>query len=77
MGLKLYSFPGSACGQRVAVVLNEKGIPFEFKLVDFAAGDIKTPEFLEKQPFGQVPYIVSYLPRFMQKARHSVLLEGR
>lgn len=55
MVLKLYSFEVSACGQRVAVVLVEKGIPFEFHPI--ATGDHKSAAYLEKQPFGQVPYI--------------------
>jgi len=58
MVLKLYAASASTCGQRVAIVLNEKGIPFEFNLVDFASGEHKSPEYLKKQPFGQVPYLV-------------------
>ena len=58
MVLKLYSTTGSACAQRVAVVLNEKGIPFELSLVDAANGEHKGAEYLKKQPFGQIPYIV-------------------
>ncbi|KAK7044188.1 hypothetical protein VNI00_007908 [Paramarasmius palmivorus] len=57
MVLKLYSHPNSTCGLRVATVLYEKQIPYEFYPVDFAKGEHKTPEYLEKQPFGQVPYI--------------------
>jgi len=68
MVLKLYSFPRSACGQRVAVILNEKGIPFEFHAMEF--GEQKMPEYLEKQPFGQVPYIVS---RDCHQSRDSLL----
>ena len=56
MVLKLYAFPNSACGQRVAAALNEKEVPFELHVVEVA--EIKTPEYLENQPFGQVPYIV-------------------
>ena len=59
MVLKLYGSPFSTCTKRVAVVLHEKQVPFELIPVDYAKGEHKTPEFLEKQPFGQMPYIVS------------------
>ncbi|KAG5634673.1 hypothetical protein H0H81_001136 [Sphagnurus paluster] len=53
MTLKLY---GTRV-QRVITVLNEKGVPFELIEVDLMKGEHKAPQFLEKQPFGQVPYI--------------------
>jgi len=55
MVLKLYGFPLSS----VATVLHEKKIPFEFVQVDIKKGEHKSPAHLEKQPFGQVPYLVS------------------
>jgi len=58
MVLKLYSAARSTCGQRVAMVLNEKGVPFELNVIDLTKGEHKAPEFVEKQPFGQVPYLV-------------------
>ena len=58
MVLKLVGSPYSTCGQRVAIVLREKNVPYELVPIDFAKGEHKTPEYLEKQPFGQVPYIV-------------------
>ncbi|KAM6497623.1 Glutathione S-transferase, C-terminal-like protein [Amanita muscaria] len=57
MVLKLIGSPFSTCGQRVAVVLREKKVPYELVPIDFAKGEHKTPAYLEKQPFGQVPYI--------------------
>ncbi|PPQ98158.1 hypothetical protein CVT26_003204 [Gymnopilus dilepis] len=57
MVLKLYGSPFSTCTKRVAVVLHEKQVPFELIPVDYAKGEHKTPEFLDKQPFGQMPYI--------------------
>jgi len=36
MVLKLYAFPNSACGQRVAAVLNEKEVSFELHVVEVA-----------------------------------------
>ncbi|GLB40771.1 putative glutathione [Lyophyllum shimeji] len=57
MVLKLYGHPLFTCSQRVAVVLLEKQVPFELVEVDVAKGEHKTPKFLERQPFGQTPYI--------------------
>ena len=31
--------------------------PFEFHPIDFAKGEHKAPAFLQRQPFGQVPYL--------------------
>ncbi|KAF5332363.1 hypothetical protein D9758_016954 [Tetrapyrgos nigripes] len=57
MALKVYAFPYSTCSKRVATVLYEKKIPHELILVDLSKGEHKAPSYLEKQPFGQVPYI--------------------
>ncbi|KAF8055556.1 glutathione S-transferase [Lyophyllum atratum] len=57
MVLKLYGASISTCVRRVAAVLLEKQVPFELIAVDFAKREHKSPEFLEKQPFGQMPYI--------------------
>lgn len=59
MVLKLYGSPVSTCTRRVAVVLREKNLPFEFFPIDLATGQHKAPEYITKQPFGQVPYLVS------------------
>lgn len=59
MVLKLYGVPMSGSVTRVGVVLHEKKIPFELVTVDFARGEHKSPEFMAKQPFGQIPFIVS------------------
>ncbi|KAF8516155.1 glutathione S-transferase-like protein [Hysterangium stoloniferum] len=57
MVLTLYGFSLSTCTRRVAVVCKELGIPYEFVAVNLAVGEHKTPAYLEKQPFGQVPAI--------------------
>ncbi|KAG6897266.1 hypothetical protein C0992_002918 [Termitomyces sp. T32_za158] len=57
MVLKLYGSPRSTCTQRVVTVLLEKQVPFEVIAVDLAQGEHKSPAYLEKQPFGQIPYI--------------------
>ncbi|TRM64614.1 thioredoxin-like protein [Schizophyllum amplum] len=55
--LTLYGHPMSTCTRRVGIILMEKKIPFKFVLVDLPKGDHKKPEYLAKQPFGQVPYL--------------------
>ncbi|KZT64429.1 glutathione transferase [Daedalea quercina L-15889] len=57
MVLKLYGAPRSTCTRRVAVVLREKGVPYELVAVDLGTDAHKTAAFLARQPFGQVPYI--------------------
>ncbi|KAF8645507.1 hypothetical protein AX16_007792 [Volvariella volvacea WC 439] len=57
MVLKLYGFSQSTCTTRVGIVLHEKQVPFELISVDVMGGEHKTPEYLEKQPFGQIPYL--------------------
>ena len=59
MVLKLYGIYRSGWVRLVAAVLQEKQVPFELVYVDFDNGEHKLPEYLEKHPFGQIPYIVS------------------
>ena len=58
MVLRLFGYAHSTCTARAATVLREKKIPFEFVPVDLQKGEQKTPAYLEKQPFGQVPCLV-------------------
>lgn len=57
MVLKLYGLAFSGNIQRVTVVLHEKQVPYELVTVDLYKGAHKTPEYLEKHPFGQIPYL--------------------
>jgi len=57
MPVKVYGHPRSPYTLTVATVLSEKKVPFE--LIQIETGGAKTPEHLEKNPFGQTPYIVS------------------
>ena len=61
MVLKVYGSPQSTCTKRVGAVLHELKIPYEFHEISAAKAEHKSPEYLKKQPFGQVPYIVSDL----------------
>ena len=58
MVLKLYGIYRSPWVRLVAAVLVEKQVPFDLVPVDLANGEHKSPEYLAKHPFGQVPYIV-------------------
>jgi glutathione S-transferase len=60
MVLKLYGFHPSHFVRLVAAVLIEKQVPFEMVKVDLSKGEHKTPEYLAKHPFGQVPCIVCH-----------------
>ena len=57
MVLKLYGFPISVATRRVALVLHEKNIPYDFIPVDLSKGEHKAPAHLANQPFGQVPFL--------------------
>ncbi|KAJ6577057.1 glutathione S-transferase [Mycena vulgaris] len=57
MVLKLFGSALSTCTRRVATVLVEKKVPFEFVSVDMGKGEHKSGSFVANQPFGQVPYI--------------------
>ena len=61
MVLKLHGFPTSPCTLRVATILHEKKLPFEFVNVSLFTGEHKQPEYLKIQPFGQIPYLVRAL----------------
>ena len=58
MVLKLYGIYRSPWVRLVAAVLQEKQVPFELVNVDVENKEHKTPEYLAKHPFGQIPYIV-------------------
>ncbi|KAJ7175030.1 glutathione S-transferase [Mycena crocata] len=55
--LKLYGGKHATCTRRVGTVLHELKVPFELIEVDVVNGENKSPAYLEKQPFGQIPYI--------------------
>ncbi len=55
--LRLYRHPLSGHAHRVALFLSLLSLPFEAVDIDLAAGAHKRPEFLRKNPFGQVPVL--------------------
>jgi glutathione S-transferase len=58
MALAFYCGSGSPFAWKVWLTLEHKQIPYEFKLLSFDRGDLKTPEFRAVNPRGQVPAIV-------------------
>jgi len=57
MVLKLHGSPSSTCSRRVLTVAHELGVEIELVPVNFTAGENRTPEYLQRQPFGQIPYL--------------------
>ncbi|WP_422679925.1 glutathione S-transferase family protein [Chelatococcus albus] len=55
--IRLYRHALSGHAHRVELFLSLLGLPVELVDVDLARGAHKTPEFLAKSPFGQVPVI--------------------
>jgi glutathione S-transferase len=74
MVFKLYGVYRSPWVCLVAAVLLEKQVPFELVSVDFADSEIKSPEYLAKHPFGEVPYIVCDSLNFCLPAIYSIYL---
>ena len=62
MAIKLYGRGPSSCTRRAALIFVEKGVPFELIDVNTAAAEHKSPDFLTKQPFGQIPVLVHVVP---------------
>ena len=59
MVVKIFGSAMATCTMRVLVVAKELKVPVELVGVNFATAEHKSPEYLKKQPFGQMPYIVS------------------
>ena len=55
--IDLYAAP-TANGLRASIVLEECGVPYKLHPIDLAKGEHKKPEFLARNPFGQIPVIV-------------------
>lgn len=60
MHIRLYGRPLSTATRRAAMVLVEKGVPFELVSIDTLKKEQKTPEYLERHPFGQIPLLVLF-----------------
>ena len=56
--ITFYYGSGSAPAWRVWLALEHKRLPYEFKLMSFSDGDLKTPQYRALNPRGKVPLIV-------------------
>jgi glutathione S-transferase len=55
--MRLYDFLPSGNGYKVRLALRWLGIPFEYHEVNILKGESRTPTFLAKNPFGQIPVL--------------------
>jgi glutathione S-transferase len=55
--MRLYDFLPSGNGYKVRLALRWLGIPFEYREIDILKGESRTPDFLARNPFGQIPVL--------------------
>lgn len=58
MAVTFYYASGSPYAWRVWLALEHKGVPHDFKLLSFDAGDLRKPEFVALNPRRKVPVLV-------------------
>ncbi|WP_437815903.1 glutathione S-transferase family protein [Sorangium sp. So ce1078] len=56
VAIELFTF-GSTNGHKVAIALEELGLPYEVRSVNVFAGEGRSPEFLAMNPAGKIPVI--------------------
>jgi glutathione S-transferase len=56
--IKLYDFLPCPFGQKVRIILAEKGLSYELIQIDLTQGEQRKPEFLRLNPFGRVPVLI-------------------
>jgi len=56
--IKLYDFLPCPFGQKVRIILAEKGLSYELIQIDMSQGEQRKPEFLRLNPFGRVPVLI-------------------
>ena len=56
--IKLYDFLPCPFGQKVRIVLAEKGLSYELVQIDLTQSEHRKPDFLRLNPFGRVPVLV-------------------
>ncbi|WP_413578706.1 glutathione S-transferase family protein [Bdellovibrio sp. HCB290] len=50
-------------GHKVAIMLEELGVPYLKHIIDLKSGEQKKPEFLAMNPNGRIPVIVDHTPK--------------
>ena len=58
MAIALYYGSGSPFAWRAQLALEHKALPYELKILSFAAGDTRKPEFVALNPRHRVPVLV-------------------
>jgi glutathione S-transferase len=58
MSITLYYGSGSPYAWRAQLALEHKALPYDLKVISFAAGDTRKPEFLALNPRHRVPVLV-------------------
>ena len=53
--LKLYEYSPSGNSYKIRLLLTQLNITFEWLEIDILKGEIRTPEFLIKNPKGRIP----------------------
>ena len=56
--IKLYDFLPCPFGQKVRIILAEKGLSYELVQIDLTQGEQRKPDFLRLNPFGRVPVLI-------------------
>jgi glutathione S-transferase len=56
--MKLYDFPSCPFGQKVRIVLAEKGLNYELVKIDITHGEHRKPEFMRLNPYARVPVLL-------------------
>lgn len=59
--MQLYYFP-TPNGRKVAIALEEMGLPYELVMVHILKDEQKQPEFVKLSPNGRIPALVDQLP---------------
>ncbi len=64
----LYSMQRSGNSYKVRLVLAQLGIPYRLEEIDILQGESRTPDFLAKNPSGQVPLLEVAPGRFLAES---------
>ena len=56
--IKLYDFLPCPFGQKIRIILAEKGLSYELIQIDLTQGEQRKPDFLRLNPFGRVPVLI-------------------
>jgi glutathione S-transferase len=54
---QLYDFPFSGNGYKIRLALAQLGLACDHEIVDLIARETRAPDFLEKNPMGQIPVL--------------------